>query len=106
MPDPEGNPVVFEGWVPDSQAITFAGYGSGDMIKDIEGIVGRQGGTPERWEKQKQEGIVTRTHIDGEEETGYANFHWYYEPTIGIVERKIKEDDNKKIWFRPKIKMY
>lgn len=106
MPDPNGEPVEFNGWVSGSKPETFAGYGSEVSIDVIDAIVGRNGGNPERWEKQKRMGIVTRTYPGGEEETGYADFHWYYEPTVGEVERKIKANEETDKWFYPKTEMY
>lgn len=98
---PDEKTAVFEKWVRGSKAETIAGHGTEREIDDIDRIVRDHKGLSDQWIKQKREGIITVTDENGNEETGIVSFHWYYEPSAGIVERKIKVDEQTMEWFYP-----
>ena len=90
---PDERTAIFEKWVRGSKVETIAGYGSDREIDDIDRIVNRFGGLAKQWMKQKRKGIITTIDDSGNEEFGVVDFHWYYEPSVGIIERKIKQDE-------------
>ena len=51
--------------------------------------------------KQKRKGIITTIDDSGNEESGVVDFHRYYEPSVGIIERKIKQDERTGEWLFP-----
>lgn len=100
---PPGNEAVFERWKRGTKDQTIAGYGTDTPIDDIKRIVREYKGQADLWIKQKRPGIITLTDEYGNEESVLVDFHWYYEASAGIVERKIKVDEITGTWVLEEI---
>ena len=65
----------------------IAGKGCRRKIDDVARLVRENKGTkPQDWQKIKAYGTIV--YDDGEEE--YVELHWYYEPSVGMIEVKVK----------------
>lgn len=73
---------------------TIAGNGKKRQIDIVDLLVEKYPGTSlAKWEKQKGMG-----YVDFEGEKHLVELHWYYEPTVGRVEWKVKPDQGGN-WF-------
>lgn len=96
VPLPGGENAAFDGWGR-ARAKVIAGYGVDREIDDIKRLIDQYGGSVKTWEKVKRTGYVI---MDETGERGQVDFHWYQESKRGIVERKIKVDDDGE-YFNP-----
>lgn len=65
----------------------IAGKGRRRKIDDISRLLRENKGTKEQeWKKMK--GYAVIVYDDGDEEI--EELHWYYEPTVGMIEAKVK----------------
>lgn len=92
---PGGENATFDGWGR-ARAKVIAGNGADREIDDIKRLIDQYGGSIKTWEKVKRIGYVV---MDATGERGQVDFHWYQEAKRGIVERKIKVDDDGEYFY-------
>lgn len=64
----------------------IAGKGKKRKIDEIDGLISKYGGTPDKWVKVKAFGTIVKPNGETEE----IEIHWYEEPTVGKVKLKEK----------------
>ena len=64
----------------------IAGKGEKRKIDEIDGLVSKYGGNPDKWIKVKAFGTIVKKNGETED----VEVHWYEEPTAGKVKLKVK----------------
>ena len=103
---PEGTLARFDGWIKGYGKQIIAGKGSKRGIDEIDTLTSKYPSGEAQWQKCKRPANVTiMLDATTESERGIADLHWYEEPTIGVVKRKVKVDDYDGTWFYPEGEM-